>query len=168
MFGSLTLGGYDQSRFTPNNLSFRFFDNNYRDLMVGIQAISTDQSLDLLPDGGILAYVDSTVPHIWLPLAACQAFEKAFGLTYDNVKERYFVNSTTHLRLKATNANITFTLGVTQSGGDSINITLPYGSFDLTASWPESNDTSNEYYFPLRRAANVTQYTLGRTFLQEA
>lgn len=155
-------------RFTPNNLSFDFADVDYRDLVVGIQAISTEEIPDLLPDGGILAYVDSTVPHIWLPLSACQAIEKAFGLTYDATRERYFVNSTHHSNLKARNANITFTLGINQSGGDSINITLPYGSFDLIASWPESNATTNEFYFPLRRAANSSQYTLGRTFLQEA
>lgn len=167
MFGSLTLGGYDKSRFTPNNLSFDFADNSYRDIVVGIQGISSEQSPDLLPDGGILAFVDSTVPHIWLPLAACQAFEKAFGLTYNDQSERYIINTTTHSRLLADNASITFNLGLTQSGGDSVNITLPYGSFDLTASWPESNATG-DIYFPLRRAANASQYTLGRTFLQES
>ena len=167
MFGSLTLGGYDKTRFTPNNLSFYFAENSYRDIVVGIQAISSEQSPDMLPDGGIVAYVDSTVPHIWLPLAACQTFEKTFGLTYDDNSERYIINTTTHSRLLAANASVTFTLGLAQSGGDSINITLPYGSFDLTASWPEANVTG-ELYFPLRRAANESQYTLGRAFLQEA
>ena len=148
-------------------MSFAFADNTYRDIVVGIQGISTEKSPDMLPDGGILAFVDSSVPHIWLPPTACQAFEKAFGLTYDNDSERYIVSASTHNRLKNDNASITFTLGRTESGGDSLNIILPYESFDLTASWPEANVTG-ELYFPLRRAANATQYTLGRVFLQEA
>ncbi|KAI4123841.1 MAG: hypothetical protein LQ347_005995 [Umbilicaria vellea] len=167
VFGSLTLGGYDNTRFTPNNVSFDFADNTYRDIVVGIQGISTGQSPDMLPDGGILAFVDSSVPHIWLPRTACQAFEKAFGLTYDDESGRYIVSRSTHTKLLNDNATITFTLGRTQSGGDSLNITLPYQSFDLSASWPEANVTG-ELYFPLRRAVNATQYTLGRTFLQEA
>ncbi|SLM33544.1 Aspartic peptidase domain [Lasallia pustulata] len=167
VFGSLTLGGYDKTRFTPNNLSFYFADNSYRDIVVGIQAISSEKSPDMLPDGGITAYVDPTVPHIWLPLTACRAFEKTFNLTYDDNSGRYIINTTTHDNLLRTNANVTFTLGLAQAGGDSINITLPYGSFDLTASWPEANVTG-ERYFPLRRAANASQYTLGRAFLQEA
>lgn len=160
------MGGYDKTRFTPNDMSFDFADNTYRDIVVGIQGISTEQSPDMLPDGGILAFVDSSVPHIWLPTTACEAFGKAFGLTYDDNSERYIVSSSTHTRLQSDNASITFTLGRTESGGDSLNITLPYASFDLSASWPEANLTG-DLYFPLRRAANASQYTLGRTFLQE-
>lgn len=49
-----------------------------------------------------------------------------------------------------------------------MNITLPYASFDLqlTQFYPGINQTTQ--YFPLRRAANDNQYTLGRTFLQES
>ncbi|KAJ9656578.1 hypothetical protein H2201_008493 [Coniosporium apollinis] len=43
---------------------------------------------------------------------------------------------------------------------------MPYGSFDLNASAPLF-DTSTRY-FPLKRAVNDSQYTLGRTFLQQA
>lgn len=45
-------------------------------------------------------------------------------------------------------------------------ISLPYSAFDLNISWPHVE--SSTYYFPLKRAANDTQYTLGRAFLQEA
>ncbi|KAL8693586.1 MAG: hypothetical protein Q9218_001628 [Villophora microphyllina] len=169
VLGSLTLGGYDQSRFTPNNMSFSFAPDTDRDIVVGVQSIvSKDQdgtTHDLLPNG-INAYVDSTVPQIWLPLEACKAFEKAFDLTYDDNNQLYPVSSALHAKLLARKASITFTLGNSNSGGQSIDITLPYDSFDLTAQPPFTSNTTK--YFPLQRAVNDTQYTLGRTFLQEA
>ncbi|KAL8717936.1 MAG: hypothetical protein Q9225_004869 [Loekoesia sp. 1 TL-2023] len=169
VLGSLTLGGYDESRFTLNNMSFSFAPDNDRDIVVGIQSIiSTDQdgtTHDLLPTG-INAYIDSTVPQIWLPLEACKAFEKAFNLTYDAENMIYPVSNALHRKLVAQNASITFTLGDSYSGGQTIDITLPYDSFDLQAEPPFTPNATK--YFPLQRAVNETQYTLGRTFLQEA
>ncbi|KAL8910796.1 MAG: hypothetical protein Q9171_003932 [Xanthocarpia ochracea] len=169
VLGSLTLGGYDQSRFTPNNMTFSFAPDTDRDIVVGIQSItSIDQdgtTQDLLPTG-INAYIDSTIAQIWLPLEACKLFESAFGLTYDSENQLYPVNDTLHEKLLGQNASITFTLGNSDSGGQSIDITLPYDSFDLQAKPPFAANTTR--YFPLQRAANGTQYTLGRTFLQEA
>jgi hypothetical protein len=53
-----------------------------------------------------------------------------------------------------------------------VNITLPYDAFDLQLSYPYLPNTTyadpSKYYFPLRQAANETQYVLGRAFLQEA
>jgi hypothetical protein len=65
------------------------------------------------------------------------------------------------------NPNVTFTIGGTQ-GGSTVSITLPYGAFNLNAQFPFVANGNSTPYFPLRRAANSTQYTLGRTFLQEA
>ena len=167
----MTLGGYDSSRFAPNNISFNFASDISRDLVVGLQSIQfTDQksTQSLLPSGGILTFIDSTIPHIWLPLDACKAFEKAFGITYDNTTDLYLVSDSQHNALKAQNASVSFLLGNDIRGGQTVNITLPYASFDLqlTQYYPGINQTTQ--YFPLRRAANDTQYTLGRTFLQEA
>jgi hypothetical protein len=86
VLGSLTLGGYDASRFTPNNLTFPFSTDDSRVLTVGIQTIMASNTLhgvmSLLPVG-ILALIDSTVPEIWLPKSACTIFEQAFGLQFD-------------------------------------------------------------------------------------
>ena len=168
VLGSLTLGGYDQSRFAPNPLSFSFAPDSDRDIVVGIQSIvSTDnKSTHKLLPTGINAYVDSTVAQIWLPLEACQAFETAFGLTYDNKTGLYLVNDTLHTSLVSQNASITFTLGNTGSGGATTDIVFPYASFDLRVTPPIV--PTGTRYFPLRRATNETQYTLGRAFLQEA
>lgn len=61
---------------------------------------------------------------------------------------------------------MTLTINTVVTGGPGFNVTLPYAAFDLTAEYPLVSNSSR--YFPLQRAANDTQYTLGRTFLQEA
>ena len=171
VLGSLTLGGVDTSRFTPSNLTIPFAPDPARNLMVGIQAItSADQNgakSDLLPDA-ITSFVDTTVPQIWLPTAACQAFEKAFGLTFDDTSDLYLVNDSLHNHLLNQNASVTFTLGSTPTGEQTTDIVLPYKSFDLLVAPPTPNVANSSMYFPLRRAANDSQYTLGRTLFQEA
>lgn len=169
VFGSLTLGGYDETKYVPNDNSFQFAGDISRDLVVGLQSITYSDSTTTnkpLLSSGILTFVDATVPHIWLPIDACQAFEKAFGITYNTTANRYLVNDTQHTAMQNQNASVSFVLGNELSGGGTVNITLPYAAFDLTTGPPVvSSDTK---YFPLRQAANSTQYTLGRTFLQEA
>ncbi|KAI4724489.1 acid protease [Aureobasidium sp. EXF-10728] len=170
--GSLTLGGYDQSRFEANNVEFDFASDPTKDTIVAIQAINTQArnssaSVELLP-APIYASIDSTVSQIWLPLDACQAFEREFGLTWDSTYNLYIVNSTLHASLLARNAYVNFTIGTTASGLQTTTISLPYAAFDMTAQSPYQGLADRSSYFPLRRAANSTQYTLGRTFMQEA
>ena len=140
-----------------------------RDLVVGVQSIrfsdSETPSEELLEDG-IFAFIDSTVPHIWLPLSSCRAFEKAFGIQHDDATDLYLVSDKLHSQLVSQNASVTFFLGNDVTGGQTVEITLPYLSFDLEADYKFLNKSSK--YFPLRRADNDTQYTLGRTFLQES
>lgn len=78
----------------------------------------------------------------------------------------YFVNDTLHQSLTERNVNFTFQIGNSLTGGPTVNIVLPYASFDLLASYPMVLNATR--YFPLQIATNETQYTLGRTFLQEA
>lgn len=139
-----------------------------RDLVVGVQSItsSTATGSKLLLPTAHYSFVDSTLPFIWLPLDACEKFEEAFGLTWDEETELYLMNDTVHAAFVKLNPSITFTIGIGPTGGDTVDIVFPYNSFDLTATAPfVSNQTQ---YFPLKRAANDTQYTLGRAFLQEA
>ena len=168
----MTFGGYDLSRFVPNNVSFSLASDISRDLVVGLQSItsssadkSTSQPQALLP-APILTFIDSTLPYIYLPLESCQAFERAFGLYWDDTDVMYWVNDTVHQTLLSTNPNITFTIGNSEFGSPTVNITFPYASFDLEMKHPAINTTRR--YFPLQRAVNDSQYTLGRTFLQEA
>lgn len=167
---SLTLGGYDSSRFTPNDVEFSFASDISRDLVVGLQSIqfsdAQTQHKELLPSGSVFTFIDSTIPHIWLPVDACKAFEDAFGITYDNKTELYLVNNTLHDTLTKQNASVSFIIANQLQGGSTVTITFPYAAFDLRVEYPIVN--SSQYYFPLRRAANDTQYTLGRAFLQES
>jgi len=78
----------------------------------------------------------------------------------------YWVNDTLHEQLLSLNVIVTFTIRDTIAGGPTVQIDLPYESFDLKVKHPVALDTKR--YFPLQRAVNESQYTLGRAFLQEA
>lgn len=169
----MTFGGYDLSRFVPNNISFSLATDISRDLVVGLQSITTTrvanngttQLQPLLPEP-ILTFIDSTLPYIYLPQESCQAFETAFSLSWNETDEMYWVNETLHQALLTADPRIAFTIGNSKTGGPTVDIEFPYSSFDLEANYPLAPNTTR--YFPLQRAANDSQYTLGRTFLQEA
>ena len=165
-FGSLTLGGYDSTRFIPNNVSFPFGPAISRDLNVGLQTITTNISETPLLSEGIFSFLDSLVPHLWLPVPVCKTFENVFGLTYNSSTNIYHVNDTSHDRLVKDNPSVTFKLGPAQNGGETVDITMQYGSFDLVDKTPNAGNRTR--YFPLRQAQNSTQYTLGRAFFQDA
>ena len=166
---SLTLGGYDLSRMIPNELSFTFASDPDRKLQVALRSITTsDASSSALLPKGALALVDSTIPDIWLPIEACQAFEKAFDLgdSYDMIRNRYPINDTLHSALLKRNASITFELANELDGGPTINITLPYAAFDVEIGPPWFENATR--YFPLRQAGDSSKIILGRTVLQES
>ncbi|KAJ5234172.1 uncharacterized protein N7469_003340 [Penicillium citrinum] len=142
-------------------------DDITRDLVVYLQSISYSGSTSsILLSDPIDIFIDSTDPNLWLPEKVCEEFEKAFGLTMDNDTGLYLVNDTHNTELLNSDAEVTFRLSDVGSGGDAVAITLPYEAFALTAKPPLVGNIS--YYFPLKRAENSTQYTLGRVFLQEA
>ncbi|KAL8947073.1 MAG: hypothetical protein Q9222_006606 [Ikaeria aurantiellina] len=168
VFGSVTLGGYDEARFVPNDVTFNMATDISRDLVVGLQRIvSTERgsSTQLLPSPHY-TFIDSTIPYIYLPIDACRAFEQLFGLVWNATFELYLVDDELHDILTTRNPNITFQIGNSDKAGPTVNITLPYAAFDLT--YKPWFDSSPIRYFPLKRAANDTQLTLGRAFLQEA
>ncbi|KAI9709496.1 MAG: hypothetical protein M1820_003256 [Bogoriella megaspora] len=168
--GSLILGGYDSTRFTPNDLTFTFSSDDSAPLQVGVQSIITSDSLQgvtSFTSTGHLSVIDTTVEELWLPQDVCDSMADAFGLIFDPGSHLYVLNTTIHNQLLQKNPNITIQLGNTAyNNGKSINIILPYAAFDMTVGWPIYNSSYN--YFPIRRAANDSQYTIGRTLLQEA
>ena len=172
-FGSLTIGGYDSARVIPNQVSINFSNNDdpSKVMQVSIQSILSKtqggEVNEMLPTA-ITAHVDSTEPMIMLPTAACQAFEKTFNLTWDKEHRLYLVDDDLHTTLKQQNASLTFIFGNQTTGGATANIVLPYNSFDLILKPPYPGLNQTQRYFPLRRSANDSQNTLGRTFLQEA
>ncbi|KAL8687116.1 MAG: hypothetical protein Q9218_006621 [Villophora microphyllina] len=144
-----------------------------KDLTVNILQISIEpgdgKERMNLSSSGIAAFVDSTVSSIFLPLGVCERFEDAFGIEWNEAVQGYPVNDTLHKLLKTRSALVTFTISNSSSSNthsSSVDIKLPYAAFDLLAEPPLMKNRTR--YFPLMRAANESQYTLGRTFLQEA
>ena len=170
-YGSLILGGYDTSRFEPNNITFSFNGTGSAIFAVNIGAIilTTNDNITVLtgPNNSVPALIDSTTPYMYFPLYLCQQFEKAFGIEWDADVQAYLVNNTLHQALQSQNTSIVFNLGNSSTTpGQGFNISLPYAAFDLIAEAPLVPNATR--YFPLMRSANESQYTLGRTFLQEA
>ena len=170
----MTLGGYDASRYISNNVSFVFSPDNERDLVVGLAGLTantaTQSDINLIPAGTdkVTLLIDTTVAELWLPLAICEAFEEAFGLTYDSTTKLYLVDDLLHQTLLAQNPSVTFSLRQAHTADETVQITLPYAAFDLEAQPPYRGLNESTRYFPLRRGDNERQWALGRTFLQEA
>jgi hypothetical protein len=167
VFGSLTLGGFDTTRFKPNNVSFSFGADFSRDLLVSLQSVTYDTagSSPLLASS-IDIFIDSLITEIWLPANVCEAFARQFNLTWNEQGQLYFVGEEAHAILVKQNPTFTFKVGPAGGGGETVEIVLPYAAFDLNLTAPiVGNDTR---WFPLKQAQNSTQYTLGRVFLQEA
>ncbi len=188
MPASLVLGGFDANRFEPHSITFDLDPNQnpvvaLNDITVTAQPLPSSNvsvgwprnSLKLLgPDEASLFTIDSSTPYLWLPEAVCLEFEHAFGLTYDDAVQLYTFGSNPTQHEVLTDWNMTFQFAVADLSGssNSVSLSLPYEAFDLQLSYPypglnatQSSPPTN--YFPLRKAANSTQYTLGRAFLQE-
>ncbi|KAI7217085.1 acid protease [Hortaea werneckii] len=176
-YGSLVLGGYDKARSQGDNLTIPLGGPDNQTLGVGVVNIIADNTangtVSLWRDSTpLIATIDSTVSQLWLPQSVCDLFASTFSLDFDHTTGLYLVNETTHEHLMQSNPSISFMIGPNttdtsaSAAADNLNIVLPYAAFDLQADIPLYNSSTN--YFPIRVAANESQYTLGRTFLQEA
>lgn len=163
------MGGYDAARFNPSNVSFSLAADISRDLVVGLQSITSvesNRSTQLLLPSAHLTFIDSTVPEIFLPIDACMSFERAYGLVWNTTYEMYVVDDELHANLLMRDPVFTFEIGDFTTGGPTVEIVLPYSSFDL--KYMVRLDLPPIQYFPIQRAMNDSQLTLGRVFLQEA
>ena len=134
-----------------------------------------DNSMSLLESAeAALFTIDSTTPYLWLPETVCSRFEKAFGLVYDDSVRLYTFGTNSSQHQTVVSWNMTFEFIVADLPGSSkvVTLSLPYAAFDLQLSYPypglnatDASPATN--YFPLRKAANSTQFTIGRSFLQE-
>lgn len=119
--------------------------------------------------------VDSSTPFLWLPEKGCDQFANALVLQYDRNLRLYIFGgrASQHDTLLSWNMTFTFKIADLVGSTKTLDIKLPYGAFDHQLSYPypglNATAASEGYnYFPLLRAANDTQYTLGRLFLQES
>ncbi len=185
------MGGYDANRFVPHNVSFELDDSQspviaLRKITVTAQPLTASnkstgwggESMALLgsPEADVLDVnmfkIDSTTPYLWLPESMCLQFEKAFGLTYDENFQLYTfgTNFGQHEALLNWNMTFQFTIADTSASDKTVMLSLPYKAFDLQLLYPFTGVNAVDgsvNYFPLRKAKNSTQYTIGRSFLQE-
>ena len=164
------LGGYDKARLSSNAISVPVNHSlPEQSLMLSLNSIVAFNTLDgavqALLNSTVPVNIDSSVSQLWLPEDVCDQFAQVFGLGYDSRTDLYTVNDTIHSQLLSNDPSVSLTLGPIGSG-NSISINMHYSAFDLNASIPLYNLSTP--YFPIRRATNSSQYTLGRAFLQEA
>ena len=187
--GSLVLGGTDVNRYRREHNTTFNLDPDQRPA-VALNSITATAAPLSISDSSIgwednfqtllgssqasLFVIDSTTPFLWFPEEVCLQFEKALNLTYDDNLQLYtFQNNTKqHERLVRWNISFAFTLADLPGSSSTINFTLPYGAFDLKLTYPYPGLDIGQFdqpvsYFPLRKASNSTQYTIGRAFLQE-
>jgi len=166
------LGGKNLGRYVPHNVLFALDAN--QNPAASLNAI-TVSGTGTLPwgDGSatlmvkpVLVQIDSTTPFLWLPETACRQFESYLGLTWNSTNNLYIMNDTESL--VGLNLTFSFTLSLAVGSTDQVTIEIPYSSFDLKISWPYVNTTEKLKYFPLKRATDEKQYTLGRAFLQDS
>ncbi|KAI7248283.1 acid protease [Hortaea werneckii] len=168
---SLTLGGYDDARSGTSRISLDMNPDTSRPLQVVVKNIIAENTLggtgvSLLPEA-TYHFVDSTVPHLWLPDNAIALFVESFGLTFDNDTDLFLINDTMRDRMRELEPTVTFILGgsIIDDTETTLNLELPFAAFDLQASFPFYQNATN--YFPIRRAGNDSQYTFGRMLFQE-
>lgn len=151
-------------------MTFPAFYSGARSLTVNLRSLlasNTLQGYSSVPieAGGLNISIDSTVSQIWLPEVMCDSLAESLGLTYDNSTDLYLVNTTSRGQLMTKGTSFTFAIASGSTGG-SLNIEIPWTAFDFSYGAPLYSEYTP--YFPMRRAANATQYVLGRAFLQEA
>ncbi|KAK1963344.1 eukaryotic aspartyl protease [Colletotrichum sublineola] len=194
---SLTLGGYDKSRFVQHNDDFSLdpSDGLPHALVRAIEVTTGPEKA--LPDGwntstrilsdmstSFTALIDSSTPYLWLPDAICDQFAEAFNLTYNSTFNLYTLTDGQYTDFKS-GSSYSFTFSFTsQDNSDDfghpltvpgvVNITITAAAFAQALRYPFQSDAI-QYgdpavpYFPLRRASSLTDtFVIGRSFLQEA
>jgi len=173
----LVLGGTNYGRYSPNNVTFPL-DANQNPVLSLNNIVVTATGIppwgagpDRLSLEPAQVQIDSTTPFLWLPPSICRQFEQDLGLKWNDSASLYLFDSSNaraHENLKQLNMTFTFTLAFKPGSPETVDIVVPYSSLDLSISWPYVGTTHEIPYFPLKRAANEDQYTLGRAFLQHA
>jgi hypothetical protein len=173
------------NRFEPHNVTFGLNPTQQPEAFLSAISMSSPEaqannslsSVELIkPEAGIYVIIDSSTPFLWLPKSVCERFAEELGLSYNETLQLYTFdrNNSIHDDLRSRNLEFTFSLSDTSTPSQMVNVTLPYAAFDLQLTYPYIPNTTyddpeaTKNYFPLRQATSDDQYTLGRSFLQEA
>jgi len=173
----LILGGYDEGlvdRSKGRSASYMMADDRTNNFKVWLSETSffsgNSKTTNTRPE--LQIPIEPLTAQMWLPASLCTVFESEFGLIYDAQMNLYFLNETQHDLVLRRKTSVMFSLKgdlnqFSSSGPpESASITFPYTDFVHNASYPFV--PTPRRYFPLRRAANETQYALGRAYMQGA
>ncbi|GBF66294.1 hypothetical protein TMEN_9014 [Trichophyton mentagrophytes] len=181
---SLTFGGFDRSRFIPNEVSLFLSPDNLPAVtiksvkvktgpMSNSRSLTGDLTIDLSSSGTFV--IDSSTPFLWFPEQICDSLAGKLGLIYNDTLDLYTYgpNISTYDAIAGSNVSFTFTVSDLPDSSKSVNITLPFAAFDHKLTYPypglDQNQSSEGLrYFPLRRTTDPKKLTIGRVFLQEA
>jgi hypothetical protein len=126
-------------------------------------------------DAPFKARIDSTWPFLYLPIETCQSIASNLSLQWDSRNEIFWMPPSTYTKLKGSDIKLDIQItplrylpGYGPENG-SVQITLPFSALALNMSNPWLGQFGNwSYYFPMKIAKDVKQYSLGRAFLQES
>ncbi|KAI9892637.1 MAG: hypothetical protein M1814_001330 [Vezdaea aestivalis] len=148
-------------QYEPNDAVFENSEGNFS-LRLGRLSTSLQSGKSIIPNQ-VDIQISLNDTFIRLPKEACQAFESTFKLVFNEKYGLYTVDDNLRSTLKSQNLKFTFTLEDKGSSGKSVDIVVPYNSFDLKTDLPLTPSPMN--FFPLLCEGGPS---LGRAFLQEA
>jgi hypothetical protein len=181
-FGSLMLGGYDESRRSSHGIEFEMSVDEDKPFAVGLRSIGLQaQIFSSAPSSSLngtlrppsdkppIAIIDSEQPHIQLPQDQCDSLQQVLNLTWHSQSKNYLISDATHDFLGRLRPSLTFVIhGRTNASDASLSITLPWESLALNLSFPHLDVGNRSRYFPIRPAKDPRKLVLGRAFLQNA
>ena len=179
--GSLTLGGYDQSRALGPLASFDLGGGTGAnpivtliDVGIGVQTggspfnSSSIQGLGRFEGNQSAAItLNPSLPYMFLPQATCDAITQYLPVTYQSSSGLYTwnTNDPQYLRIVSSPAYLQFTFQ--ESASRNISIKVPFALLNLTLGTPILNQPTP--YFPCKPYYTPDgNYYLGRAFLQAA
>lgn len=193
---SVTLGGYDTSRFVPHNVQFTLSqaDDIPRSFVRGIEVTANDDKnkpddwdskTEIISEmnSSFTAMIDSSTPYLWMPDSVCDNFAEALGLTYNSTLDLYTVTDDQYrLYMEDESFAFTFSFSSIDNSDDFgspldapgvVNITIPSRAFISSVQYPFMGDAIKYGdpaipYFSLRRTNNSSTFIIGRSFLQES
>lgn len=181
--GSLTLGGVDTTRFASSNSWFTLASGYVPSVVLQSFQVTAAQTppnwnadlVSFMPRSEAAAFtIDSSTSFLWMPESVCDNVAQALNLTWNSDIQLYtFANDTSPQDLAALDLEFIFTIANSTSSSNTTSVKVSYSAFNLQLSYPfpglfTAYNETKVNYFPLRRANSTQQYTIGRSFLQEA